>query len=147
MGLAWLALSANLGHPEAQIAEAIDHLGAHEDIKVTKRSAIMRTRAHKKAKLASTLNKVIEVETALKPRALLQTCLDIEDAMGRDRKQVWGALNIDIDMIAFDRIEIKTANLCLPHPYAHTRPEVIGPLREIAPQAADWVMAVGNKPR
>lgn len=147
MGLAWLSLSANIGDPEVQLSQAIEHLEAHEDITVTKRSTIVRTKAHKRAKHADTHNIVIEVETTLKPRTLLQTGFDIEDAMGRDRKIVWGALCIDIDMIAFDRIEIKTAKLSLPHPYAHVRPEVIDSLRTIAPKAAEWVLAVANKPR
>jgi len=144
---AWLALGANLGDPEAQLEEAIGHLQAHPQINVTKRSKIIISPPWGKKDQNDFHNMVIEVETDLKPIALLLECLAIEDKMGRERFEVWGPRVIDIDMIAFYRYEIKTTRLTLPHPYAHSRDFVLDPLREIAPEVADWVVEVANKPR
>lgn len=147
MEKAWLALGANLGDPEAQLEEAVRHLDAHPDISVTKRSTIIISPPWGKKDQNDFHNMVIEVETDLKAITLLLAGLEIENKMGRERKEVWGPRTIDIDMIAFDRYEIKTSKLTLPHPYAHTRDFVLDPLREIAPEVADWVIEVGNKPR
>jgi len=144
---AWLALGANLGNPEAQLGEAIRHLQAHPKIEIVKRSAIIVSPPWGKKDQNDFHNMVIEVATSLKPTALLLAGLAIEDKMGRERLEVWGPRVIDIDIIAFDRYEIKTARLTLPHPYAHSRDFVLEPLREVAPEVAEWVTLVANKPR
>ena len=59
--------------------------------------------------------------------------------MGRERIEVWGPRVIDIDIIAFDRLELLSPRLTLPHPYAHERDFVLDPLREIAPDMVEWL--------
>jgi 2-amino-4-hydroxy-6-hydroxymethyldihydropteridine diphosphokinase len=53
---------------------------------------------------------------------------------------------IDIDIIAYDDLVMETERLTLPHPYAHERSFVLEPVREIAPDVAQWLMnQTGNK--
>ncbi|MNL73294.1 Bifunctional folate synthesis protein [compost metagenome] len=59
--------------------------------------------------------------------------------MGRVRKEVWGPRVIDIDMIAYERVEMATPRLTLPHPHAHERDFVLAPLGEIAPEVTAWL--------
>ncbi|HTM78131.1 MAG TPA: 2-amino-4-hydroxy-6-hydroxymethyldihydropteridine diphosphokinase, partial [Devosia sp.] len=47
---------------------------------------------------------------------------------------------IDIDIIAYDRLTLATPRLTLPHPFAHERAFVLDPLRQIAPEIADWIV-------
>ncbi len=144
---AWLSLGANLGDPKAQLIEAISRLDAHPHIGVLARSTVSTTKAWGKTDQPDFANMAIAVETDLKPMQLLEICLGIEVEMGRIRREVWGPRLIDIDMIAFDDYVIHTARLTLPHPYAHSRDFVLEPLREIAPDIADWVVQVANRPR
>ena len=70
----------------------------------------------------------------------MHVCLDTEREMGRVRHEVWGPRLIDIDLIAYERTEMDTAKLSLPHRFAHERDFVLTPLREIAPDIADWIV-------
>ncbi len=140
MASAWLSLGANIGDPAAQLADAIRRLDAHPGIRVTAQSAVIRTKAWGKTDQPDFANMAATVETDLLPIDLLHACLDIERDMGRVRHEVWGPRLIDIDLIAYERIEMDTAKLTLPHRFAQKRDFVLVPLREIAPEIADWIV-------
>ena len=82
------------------------------------------------------LNGLVLVETSLGPRETLAALGRIEDAFGRSRTAENAPRTLDLDLIAHGRSVIDTPDLVLPHPRAHERLFVIGPLAEIAP---DWV--------
>jgi 2-amino-4-hydroxy-6-hydroxymethyldihydropteridine diphosphokinase len=142
---AWLSLGANIGEPQAQLAEAVRRIDAHPRIKVTAQSAVRITKAWGKTDQPDFANSAIAVETDLKPLELLDILLDIETTMGRQRIEVWGPRLIDIDIIAYDEVEMATPRLTLPHPYAHERDFVLDPLREIAPDVVIWVTSRAAK--
>lgn len=141
MATAWLSLGANIGAPEAQLAEALRRLDAHADIAVTARSQVILTKAWGKTDQPDFANMAAAVTTALEPIDLLHVALDIERDMGRVRHEVWGPRLIDIDIIAYERVEMQTGRLTLPHPFAHERDFVLVPLREIAPDVAAWLVS------
>lgn len=141
MARAWLSLGANIGDPQAQLAEAVLRLDGSDGIVVIRQSTVIATKAWGKTDQPDFANMALEVETALEPLTLLEACLAIELAMGRVRKEVWGPRLIDIDVIAYERVELSSERLKLPHPYAHERSFVLDPLREIAPEVADWISA------
>ncbi|MFD1251926.1 2-amino-4-hydroxy-6-hydroxymethyldihydropteridinepyrophosphokinase [Devosia equisanguinis] len=143
MAKAWLSLGANIGDPSAQLAEAISRLDAHPDITVVAQSQVIRTKAWGKTDQPDFANMAAAVETALEPIDLLHVALDIERDMGRVRHEVWGPRLIDIDIIAYERVEMQTGRLTLPHPFAHQRDFVLVPLREIAPDVAAWIEGRG----
>lgn len=136
---AWLSLGANLGDPAAQLAEAIRRIDAHPAISVTRQSATLATKPWGKTDQPDFLNQALQVETTLEPIDVLDFVLSIELAMGRVREEVWGPRLIDIDMIAYDRLELETPRLTLPHPHAHERDFVLTPLGEIAPEVTAWI--------
>lgn len=139
MATAWLSLGANIGNPAAQLADAIHRLDTHEQISVTARSSTIRTKAWGKTDQPDFANMAATVETDLLPIDLLHACLDIERDMGRVRHEVWGPRLIDIDLIAYERLEMDTTKLILPHRFAHERDFVLEPLREISPETAEWI--------
>jgi 2-amino-4-hydroxy-6-hydroxymethyldihydropteridine diphosphokinase len=63
---------------------------------------------------------------------LLAVLLSVEKTMGRKRLRHWGERNIDLDLLFFDDIVMKTENLTLPHPDLQNRIFVLEPLCEIA---------------
>jgi 2-amino-4-hydroxy-6-hydroxymethyldihydropteridine diphosphokinase len=140
MSKAWLGLGGNLGDPAAQIAAAISRLDANPDIAVAARSALIVTKPWGKTDQPDFLNGAVAIETALPPSALLDAVLGIEKALGRERVEVWGPRLIDIDIIAYERLVLSAGRLILPHPHAHARTFVLRPLREIAPEVADWLV-------
>jgi len=140
MPTAWLSLGANIGDPAAQLVDAIIRLDAHEAISVIAQSRIIRTKAWGKTDQPDFANMAATVETELLPVDLLHACLDIEREMGRVRHEVWGPRLIDIDIIAYERVEMDSTKLVLPHRFAHQRGFVLDPLREISPETADWII-------
>ena len=136
---AWLSLGANIGDPAAQLDEAIRRMNADAAISVTKQSQKIITKAWGKTDQPDFANMAVEVETSLQPIDLLDVLLGIELSMGRVRDVVWGPRLIDIDIIAYERLVLKTPRLTLPHPYAHERSFVLDPLSHIAKDVADWL--------
>lgn len=143
-GTAWLSLGANIGDPKAQLAGAVRRIDAHADIRVVAQSSVLATKAWGKTDQPDFANMAIGVETVLAPIDLLDALLEIELEMGRVRKEVWGPRVIDIDIIAYDRVQLQSERLTLPHPYAHERDFVLDPLGEISPETVAWVKLVAG---
>ncbi len=82
------------------------------------------------------VNAVAELHTGLGPRVLLDHLMTIENREGRVRGDArWQARTLDLDLLLHgDRTECGP-RLTLPHPGTHSRPFVIHPLAEIAPEA------------
>lgn len=135
MARAWLSLGANIGDPPAQLAEALEKIGASDSITITKRSTVITTKPWGKVDQPDFANMAIELETSLKPLELLDVLQAIELEMGRVRKEVWGPRLIDLDIVAYEGVEMKTDRLTLPHAHAHERDFVLKPLSQIAPEA------------
>lgn len=85
------------------------------------------------------LNGACMVETCQSARQLLDTCLEIERARGRDRRAEgrWGARTLDLDLLLFGAEVIRDSGLEVPHPRMLERLFVLVPLAEIAP---DWIV-------
>ena len=137
---AWLSLGANIGDPPAQLAEAIRRIDTHPAISVVRQSSVLATKPWGKTDQPDFANQAVTLETSLEPLELLDVMLGIELDMGRVRQEVWGPRLIDIDMIAYERVEMTTTRLTLPHPYAHERDFVLVPLGEIAADVVEWIM-------
>lgn len=137
--LAILALGGNLGNPREQINEATDALDQAQGIRVTARSPLVESFAVTEAGIDETapryLNGVVEVETTLEPQELLAKTRELEQAAGRTREKRWGPRTLDIDIIAYDRIDLKTESLTIPHPRAHERAFVLVPWSLMQPDA------------
>lgn len=137
--LAILALGGNLGNPREQINEATDALDQAPGIRVTARSPLVESFAVTEAGIDETapryLNGVVEVETTLEPEELLAKTRELEQAAGRTREKRWGPRTLDIDIIAYERIDLKTESLTIPHPRAHERAFVLVPWSLMQPDA------------
>lgn len=79
------------------------------------------------------VNGVVIVSTDLDPHDLLAAMGRIEDAFGRRRSHRNAPRTLDLDLIAYGRLNGDLDGLILPHPRASERLFVMGPLAEIAP--------------
>jgi 2-amino-4-hydroxy-6-hydroxymethyldihydropteridine diphosphokinase len=78
-------------------------------------------------------NGVALVEANGGPEAVLQALFSIETQFARERRGRNAARTLDLDLIAYGRLVIDAPGLTLPHPRAHERLFVMGPLAQIAP--------------
>ncbi len=79
------------------------------------------------------LNIALAVDTLLSAVELLKQTQQIEDLLGRVRKEKWGARLIDVDIIFYGDAVINLPDLVIPHPLMQERNFVLVPLQEIAP--------------
>ena len=82
------------------------------------------------------LNLVLCGLTVLSPIELLEKCQQIENKLGRVRKERWGSRTIDRDILSYGNEIIDTEKLKIPHPEIEKRSFVLLPLFELSP---DWV--------
>jgi 2-amino-4-hydroxy-6-hydroxymethyldihydropteridine diphosphokinase len=88
-------------------------------------------------------NAILQAHTALTPAAVLGVLHALEAEAGRVRDHRPNApRTLDLDLIAHGDTVTDAAGLILPHPRAHDRAFVMGPLAEIAP---GWVHPVLGK--
>lgn len=129
----YIGLGSNLNDREANIIEAIKRLDSVPGIVVANRSSLYETEPVGYKDQEWFINAVVGVNTILLPRRLLETCLRIEDEMGRIRKIQKGPRNIDIDILLYEDLIVDEKDLKIPHPAIHKRRFVLVPLMEIAP--------------
>src|SRR5215470_9468481 len=136
MAEALLGLGGNLGDVRTTLERAVAALCDGREVKLVARSSDYRTPPWGVTDQPPFINLAIMVETALTPRALLDRALAVEAMFGRDRakERRWGPRILDIDIIAFDALEIEESGLTLPHPHLFERAFVLAPLAEIAPR-------------
>ncbi|MBP2158418.1 MULTISPECIES: 2-amino-4-hydroxy-6-hydroxymethyldihydropteridine diphosphokinase [Asticcacaulis] len=79
------------------------------------------------------VNAVIQVKTELSPAALLSLLHGIEYTAGRVREKRNAPRVLDLDLIAYGRTIMDEDSIMLPHPRAHERAFVMGPVAEILP--------------
>ncbi len=130
-----LGLGGNIGDSRTLIATAIDRLAANPKIDVTAVSALYRTPPWGKTDQPAFLNAAARVDTTLSPRELLDTILDIERQLGRERGERWGPRKIDIDILLFGTVETDEPGLHLPHPRIKERAFALAPLIDVMPDA------------
>lgn len=134
--IAYIALGANLGDRERNIAAAIDRLRAAPGIRVRKVSNLLENPAvGGPADSPPFLNGAAEIETTLPPRELLEKLLQIERDLGRERHRKWDPRTIDLDLLLYGNQIVHEPDLTIPHPRLHERRFVLVPLVEIAPDA------------
>lgn len=128
----FLLLGSNLGDREQMLQSAEDAITGHE-IETIQRSGLYETAAWGITDQPAFLNQVLEVETKLDPEALMQTLLEIEQSLGRERKERYGPRSIDIDILFFDTLVYHSSVVTIPHPAMQERKFVLKPLAELAP--------------
>lgn len=80
------------------------------------------------------LNRVLVIETKLKPYEILGISLDIENELGRKRNtKEYSSRTMDIDLLFYDDQIIEENDLEIPHPRLHLRRFTLAPLAEILP--------------
>ena len=125
---------------EALLTAAVDAL-ASEGLAVAARSSWWTSAAWPDPTAPAYLNGVVLVETTLPADAVLAALHRIEARFGRRRAEANAPRTLDLDLIAHGRT-VLGGPAVVPHPRAHERLFVMGPLAEIAP---DWRHPVNGR--
>lgn len=131
---AYIALGANIGEPQQQIAAGFAALAALPDTRLLARSSLYRSAPVGYADQPDFINAVAAIDTALAPQALLAALLGIERAHGRVRDFPNAPRTLDMDIVLYADRVINEPGLTVPHPRMFERAFVLVPLAEIAPE-------------
>jgi 2-amino-4-hydroxy-6-hydroxymethyldihydropteridine diphosphokinase len=130
---AYIGLGANLGDSRAMVLQALNALADLDGLALTRQSSLYGS-APLDAGGDDYVNAVAQVQTRLKPHALLAHLHTIEDAAGRRRPFRNAPRTLDLDILLYDGLELNDPDLVIPHPRMWLRAFVLRPLAEIAPQ-------------
>ena len=139
MKTAFLSVGSNMGDRARNIVQALEAL-ASQGSRVVKQSSLYETEPVELREQDWFLNCVVEIETNLRPRELMQVLLRIERSMGRERTVPKGPRIIDMDILLFGSESVHESHLEIPHPRMADRRFVLVPLTEIAPETVHPVM-------
>ena len=131
MNPVFLGLGANVGDRKDNILKAIELLKRH--VSITKVAPIYETKAFGYTEQANFYNTALVGTTALDPEKLLHFVKTVEKNSGRIKRFRWGPREIDIDILFYGDLILKTPTLEIPHPGIPERFFVLKPLSDIAP--------------
>ena len=132
--IAYLGLGSNLGNGERNIQKAMEMISDRVG-EILAVSSFYKSEPWGFETEHLFTNNVIKLRTSLSPTKVLDITQKIEKEMGRTKKHKPGESYtdriIDIDILTYDDLELRTERLTLPHPYIQERDFVRIPLEEI----------------
>jgi 2-amino-4-hydroxy-6-hydroxymethyldihydropteridine diphosphokinase len=133
IGIGSNLVSAAFGGPSENVSAALAALPS-VGVAVAAQSSWYRSEPVPRSEQPWFVNGVAAVATALEPAALLARLLAFEARFGRVRSAPNAARILDLDLLDYDGLIIKSDSLVLPHPRLHLRRFVMAPLAEVAPE-------------
>jgi len=130
---AHIGLGANMGDRLQFLQRAVQRLGETIGIQVIDVSSVYETEPVGPTEQPWFLNAVAAVDTYLSPVTLLDQTQAIERTLGRETTYRWGPRTIDLDILLYDDMQVRTATLVIPHAELCHRAFVMIPLLELEP--------------
>jgi 2-amino-4-hydroxy-6-hydroxymethyldihydropteridine diphosphokinase len=132
---AFVGLGSNLGDREGTLRAAVGRLRALPHTRVLAVSKLRDTEPVGYLEQPRFLNGVVQLETELSARQLLDALMDLERRFGRDRTAYppQGPRTLDLDLLLYGGETIAEPGLEVPHPRLHERRFVLEPLADLAP--------------
>lgn len=132
---AFLGIGSNLGDRLANLQLAVDGLAAEPRIRVVAVSPVYETEPVGGPPQDEYLNAVVEIETDLPARELLEVAQFLERAAHRVREERWGPRTLDVDVLTCGAQVVAEPDLEIPHPRMAERAFVLAPLHDLDPEA------------
>jgi len=130
---AYLSIGSNKGNKAQNLSRAIQCIEKENGIQVEKVSGFYKTAPQNYTDQDWFVNAALKVRTTSTPEALLDSLKTLESDLDTDGKPFrFGPRVIDLDIIYFENMVLKTEQLELPHPRMHERCFVLRPLCDIA---------------
>ena len=126
---AYIGIGANAGDARSTVERAIEAVGTLGTVR--RRSRLYRTKAWGYIDQPDFVNAAVALSTDLAPLDVLDGLQALECELGRVPGIRWGPRAIDLDLLAYDDLEMRAGRLELPHPRLYERAFVLVPLAEI----------------
>lgn len=128
-----IALGANLGDRAGTLEAALAMIAEDSQTRVVARSTFHETAAvGGPAGQQAFLNAAARIETSRDCAATWDLLSNVERRLGRVRDVRWGPRTIDLDLLLYGSLVLKSADLEVPHPRMAFRRFVLGPAAEVA---------------
>jgi 2-amino-4-hydroxy-6-hydroxymethyldihydropteridine diphosphokinase len=129
-----ISVGSNMGDKRANCQQGIDRLLSAGCVLVNV-SRFYRTSPVDYLDQDWFVNAAVKVETPLAPLDLLAALQAIQKQAGRTKSGIrFGPRVLDLDIIFYDQLVMKTAELEIPHPRMHKRRFVLRPICDIDPE-------------
>lgn len=133
MAAALIGLGSNVGDRPKTLERALDLIANNGQV-----TSVTTSRWHETLPIGGPsgqgafLNAAARIETSLEPEALLKLLHQIEKQLGRKRDVRWDERTLDLDLLLYDDLVMKSPSLQVPHPMMAMRRFVLEPAAEIA---------------
>ena len=129
-----LGLGSNIGDKAGNIRDAVERLRLIGAVTHIEMSSLYRTPPWGVIDQDWFVNACLAGQTRLSPLDLLAAMQKVEIDMGRKRILRWGPRVIDLDILTFGEVTMRSDALTLPHPEIANRGFVVIPFAEIRPE-------------
>lgn len=141
MARVFIGVGSNEGDRLQHLSNAIQALAGLRGARVAQMAIVVESDPVGGPPQGPYLNTVVELQTSLAPRVLLDHLQAIERRLGRrPSTQRWAPRPIDLDLLLYDDLVLEEPGLCVPHPRMHERRFVLQPLCQLAPDLVHSVL-------
>ena len=123
-----VGVGGNLGEVPARFDRMVDYLRRSRRVRVLRTSVLLKNPPFGYLDQPDFINGIMELETDLSPHELLRWLLWVERRFGRRRTFANAPRTLDLDIIFYDDLRVRSRRLRIPHPHFATRPSVMVPL-------------------
>jgi 2-amino-4-hydroxy-6-hydroxymethyldihydropteridine diphosphokinase len=127
----YISIGSNIGNREVNILKSLIKLEKIDSIEIINVSSFYETEPVGFTEQDIFVNCAVEINTILKPYELLKVLKEIEVNLGREMLFRWGPRNIDLDIIFYENLKIKSDILQIPHKEYTNRNFVLIPIFEM----------------
>ncbi|MCP3875954.1 MAG: 2-amino-4-hydroxy-6-hydroxymethyldihydropteridine diphosphokinase [Desulfobacteraceae bacterium] len=130
--IVYLSIGSNVGNKIKNLKKAIKRLSKYDRVDVDGVSSFYKTEPQNFKDQEWFVNAALKIKTRLKPEDLLAILKSLENEMDKDGKPFrFGPRIIDLDIVYYDNLILKTKYLEIPHPRVHERCFVLRPICDI----------------
>ena len=133
MTLAVIGLGSSLGDRSRNLRLAARLLCAAPEVRWVAGSRLWLTPPMGGVARGPFLNAALSVETSLPPHALLSWCKAVESRVGRRPARRWADRAIDLDVLLYGAVVVRSETLTIPHAGLLERDFALRPAQEVAP--------------
>ena len=134
MHTAIISVGSNIGNKQENCQKGIDSLLGSGKADLVNMSRFYRTSPVDYLDQEWFVNAAVQIETIIEPPDLLTILQAIQQQAGRTKGGVrFGPRVLDLDIIFYDHLVMKTPALEIPHPRMHKRRFVLQPICDIDP--------------
>ena len=128
-----IGLGSNIGDKAGNIAKAVALLRARGALEQIEMSPLYRTPPWGVTEQDWFVNACLAAQTRFAPLQLLAAMQKVEQDIGRVRVERWGPRLIDLDILYYGDLSLRSEALTLPHPEMGGRGFVVIPLAQVRP--------------